>query len=167
MSIDEEHFEIILMNIKNILSFLPKINYITLKHLIYHLHLISSFSQINMMDSNNLSLVFAPTLFNLDLQQLMDTKNYAIKTVKIMIEHYEEIFVSKDKISDGSYLEPSEYQRPMIKCPEQFLKKLNERKEKENDIKNEEKENNESNERKENKEEEREQIEINENKQND
>ena len=167
MSIDEEHFEIILMNIKNILSFLPKINYITLKHLIYHLHLISSFSQINMMDSNNLSLVFAPTLFNLDLQQLMDTKNYAIKTVKIMIEHYEEIFVSKDKISDGSYLEPSEYQRPMIKCPEQFLKKLNERKENKDDIKNEEKENNESNETKENKEEEREQIEINENKQND
>ena len=138
-----------------------------MKHLIYHLHLISSFSQINMMDSNNLSLVFAPTLFNLDLQQLMDTKNYAIKTVKIMIEHYEEIFVSKDKISDGSYLEPSEYQRPMIKCPEQFLKKLNERKENKDDIKNEEKENNESNETKENKEEEREQIEINENKQND
>ena len=123
MAIEEEHFESILTNIQNILSFLPLINYITLKHIIYHLHLVTQFSHINMMDSNNLAMVFGPALFNLDLMQLMDAKNYAIKSVAFLIDNYDKVFIRKEKSSDGSYLEPIEYQHPISKCPDHLLQK--------------------------------------------
>lgn len=125
MSIGEEYFDSILMNIQNILSFLPYSNYVTLKHVIYHLHLISSYSEINLMDSTNLAMVFAPSMFKLELQQLMDSKNYAIKSIVFLIDNYEKVFIRKDKSSNGSYMEPSEYQRPMGKCPESLLKNVN------------------------------------------
>ncbi|GAB1219109.1 hypothetical protein ENUP19_0013G0040 [Entamoeba nuttalli] len=118
---DDSLKELVIKNMKDALSFLPFLNYITLKHVIFHLHLIAQYSQFNLMDSNNLATVFAPVLFSLSIEELMNNKNYAIITIKFLIDNYNDIFTTNNKFIDGSYLEPYNYQIPFGKCPKELL----------------------------------------------
>ncbi|KAL7719964.1 Rho-GAP domain-containing protein [Entamoeba marina] len=109
--IGSEHEDVSVENLKTIISFIPIQHYYVLKHVLYHLKLIDQYSDKNKMDRSNLSKVFAPVLFQLDIPELMDSNNFAIQTVSSMILHYDELF-SSNVVCDGSYSEPSSYQHP-------------------------------------------------------
>lgn len=79
--------------LKSALGQLPQYNYHTLKALIFHLKKIESHSEINMMNSSNLSIVFGPTL-------LGPMKNYDLKAemtsycriVEMILQHADALF---------------------------------------------------------------------------
>eukprot|EP01105_Mastigella_eilhardi_P027308 TRINITY_DN835_c0_g2_i1.p1 TRINITY_DN835_c0_g2~~TRINITY_DN835_c0_g2_i1.p1 ORF type:complete len:1265 (+),score=428.36 TRINITY_DN835_c0_g2_i1:206-4000(+) len=74
---------------------LPCHNQWLLQHLMHFLNVITSYSEANMMHSNNLSIVFTPVLLRqknmmLQLEAGLIATNYLL--VKHMIDHYAEIF---------------------------------------------------------------------------
>ncbi|ELP94962.1 hypothetical protein EIN_251060 [Entamoeba invadens IP1] len=118
IQIDKSYNDIILMNMINAVSFLKLTNYLTLKHVIFHLRLVSQYSRQNLMDVSNLATVFAPAMFSLSLQELMNKDNYAVKTIVFFIENYDKIFISNVHKTVSAYMEPTEYQLPRTKNPQ-------------------------------------------------
>ncbi|XP_063705804.1 rho GTPase-activating protein 15-like [Culicoides brevitarsis] len=70
----------------------------TLKYLIKHLTHVNEYREANLMDSNNLSIVWGPCLFKAahSVDAMHSGKISSInRVVKTMIDHYEEIFEEK------------------------------------------------------------------------
>ncbi|CAB4032420.1 beta-chimaerin-like isoform X1, partial [Paramuricea clavata] len=75
---------------------LPHAHYATLKYIISHLTIVTRFSKDNMMNSENLSIIFGPTLMRLpEEKSLLESQHY-IKLQKLivqsMIDEYETLF---------------------------------------------------------------------------
>ncbi|XP_075054443.1 arf-GAP with Rho-GAP domain, ANK repeat and PH domain-containing protein 1 isoform X2 [Mixophyes fleayi] len=72
---------------QELLQILPPVNMATLKALTGHLHNIQHFSNINKMNVHNLSIVFGPTLFQMD-----GGNNKPAQVVEDLIVYYQPIF---------------------------------------------------------------------------
>ena len=79
----------------NLVSRLPKINYLTLAYLMHHLKRISDKSNINCMTSRNLGIVFGPTLMTGGdgLATLVDTVHHT-RVIELLITYAHQIFGS-------------------------------------------------------------------------
>lgn len=63
---------------------LPKHNYFTLKHLIYHLKRVESNRAINKMEVKSLAMIFGPCLFNRGFEDLQNIRDNIINKYRIV-----------------------------------------------------------------------------------
>ena len=88
--------EEIIQSISDLFNELPEINRLVFCKLLKFLSTISKFSDINLMTPKNLAIVFAPTLFaidikNMDALQFVRVNNLFVDLLEIMIDNYYEI----------------------------------------------------------------------------
>lgn len=89
----------------------------TLKHVLFHLRLVASYADYNFMFASNLAIVFAPVLFPLSIQELINKSNYATQTIEYLINNYTSVFSPDTNRGDGAYMEPETYQMPSSRAP--------------------------------------------------
>uniref|UniRef100_A0AC35TGI7 Rho-GAP domain-containing protein n=1 Tax=Rhabditophanes sp. KR3021 TaxID=114890 RepID=A0AC35TGI7_9BILA len=88
---------------KCILNELPHINYCTLKSLVCHLHEITTHAPINLASIENISKIFAPTLFVVDSvdeklgSHTFQNTSLQMMIVKELLTHYKIIFSVSDE----------------------------------------------------------------------
>ncbi|XP_053320257.1 GEM-interacting protein [Spea bombifrons] len=96
---EESHDHI--QRMKDILCRLPATNYNTLRHLTAHLYRVSQRYDENMMNPNNLGIIFGPTLIrpspgqDVTMTCLIDS-GYQAQAVEFLINNYEKIFGMDD-----------------------------------------------------------------------
>ncbi|XP_069460115.1 GEM-interacting protein isoform X2 [Ambystoma mexicanum] len=93
---------------RNILCRLPATNYNTLRHLIAHLYRVAERFEDNKMSSNNLGIIFGPTLIrpspgnDISMNCLIDS-GYQAQIVEFLILNYERIFGADDLPLSSSF----------------------------------------------------------------
>jgi hypothetical protein len=88
-----------MFQIKSIIHSLPKPNYMVLEHLMRHLHLVSSYSQINKMETSNLALIFSVGLLRSvqeDLSSIM-MSDLQSKIIEAIIQQVDWFFEEDDE----------------------------------------------------------------------
>jgi hypothetical protein len=108
--------------IRNVLSKLPKANYLTLKTICQFLKKVTGYSTYNKMVVTNLSIVFGPCLFRCpsddgtDSPASMSFMSESMKTsqfVKILLDNYSELFEYREPIRTMSEPAPNNPQVPL------------------------------------------------------
>ncbi|XP_078537285.1 GEM-interacting protein isoform X2 [Lissotriton helveticus] len=93
---------------RDIICRLPATNYNTLRHLIAHLYRVAERYEDNKMSSNNLGIIFGPTLIrpspgnDISMTCLIDT-GYQAQIVEFLIINYERIFGADDLPAPSSF----------------------------------------------------------------
>ncbi|KAL6077464.1 Myosin IX [Balamuthia mandrillaris] len=112
-------------SIQQVLALLPSTNKKILERLMGLLHKIIQHADVNLMNVNNLAIVFAPTLLRPPGDQIdiaIQDSSHANNLIKYMIEQYETIFATQsaddaNAEGDAAKAKPGEQQ-------EEFMKKI-------------------------------------------
>ncbi|KAK6620286.1 hypothetical protein RUM44_006687 [Polyplax serrata] len=87
-----------MITLRKLIKELPEHNFETLKHLLYHLKKIVSNSSVNKMETQNLAIVFGPTLLTTsDLMSLVTDTSHQCRIVESLISHVDWFF-SNDNV---------------------------------------------------------------------
>ncbi|XP_058063511.1 uncharacterized protein LOC131213485 [Anopheles bellator] len=84
-----------LIELRALLHRIPPLNYATLKHLMRHLHRVSTHSEINLMDPRNLAIVFGPSVVrsaNESLETAVKDMRHQCQIVEVLINYYQYFF---------------------------------------------------------------------------
>ncbi|XP_058826523.1 uncharacterized protein LOC131686301 isoform X2 [Topomyia yanbarensis] len=84
-----------LIELKQLLKRIPTYNYETLKHLMRHLHAVSTNALVNLMDPRNLAIVFGPSVVrsvNESLETAVKDMKHQCQIVEVLITHYQYFF---------------------------------------------------------------------------
>uniref|UniRef100_A0A182Q0Y8 Rho-GAP domain-containing protein n=1 Tax=Anopheles farauti TaxID=69004 RepID=A0A182Q0Y8_9DIPT len=84
-----------LLELRQLLHRVPPMNYETLKHLMRHLHRVSTHSEVNLMDPRNLAIVFGPSVVrsaNESLETAVKDMRHQCQIVEVLINHYQYFF---------------------------------------------------------------------------
>ncbi|XP_055524818.1 uncharacterized protein LOC129718254 isoform X2 [Wyeomyia smithii] len=84
-----------LIELKQLLKRIPTYNYETLKHLMRHLHAVSTNALVNLMDPRNLAIVFGPSVVrsaNESLETAVKDMKHQCQIVEVLINHYQYFF---------------------------------------------------------------------------
>ncbi|KAJ1172751.1 hypothetical protein NDU88_004593 [Pleurodeles waltl] len=104
---------------RDILCRLPATNYNTLRHLIAHLYRVAERYEDNKMSSNNLGIIFGPTLIrpspgnDISMTCLIDS-GYQAQIVEFLILNYERIFGADDLPTPSSFGSESSLQEAYL-----------------------------------------------------
>ncbi|EEB12293.1 conserved hypothetical protein [Pediculus humanus corporis] len=86
-----------MVTLRKLIKELPEHNFETLKHLLYHLKKIVSKSSVNKMETQNLAIVFGPTLLTTtDLMALVTDTSHQCRIVESLITHVDWFFSNDD-----------------------------------------------------------------------
>lgn len=92
-----ENQKLRLQELKKLIRSLPKHNYYTLKHLVYHLKRVADNSAINKMEAKNLAIVFGPTIVRTEgenMESIVTDMTNQCKIVETLLLHVS-IFYNK------------------------------------------------------------------------
>uniref|UniRef100_A0A182MZI8 Rho-GAP domain-containing protein n=1 Tax=Anopheles dirus TaxID=7168 RepID=A0A182MZI8_9DIPT len=84
-----------LLELRQLLHRVPPMNYETLKHLMRHLHRVSTHSEANLMDPRNLAIVFGPSVVrsaNESLETAVKDMRHQCQIVEVLINYYQYFF---------------------------------------------------------------------------
>uniref|UniRef100_A0A182FMA8 Uncharacterized protein n=1 Tax=Anopheles albimanus TaxID=7167 RepID=A0A182FMA8_ANOAL len=84
-----------LIELRQLLHRIPRLHYETLKHLLRHLHRVSTHSEVNLMDPRNLAIVFGPSVVrsaNESLETAVKDMRHQCQIVEVLINYYQYFF---------------------------------------------------------------------------
>ncbi|XP_053667758.1 uncharacterized protein LOC128718106 [Anopheles marshallii] len=84
-----------LLELRQLLRRVPPMNYETLKHLMRHLHRVSTHNEVNLMDPRNLAIVFGPSVVrsaNESLETAVKDMRHQCQIVEVLINYYQYFF---------------------------------------------------------------------------
>uniref|UniRef100_A0A182W4J0 Rho-GAP domain-containing protein n=1 Tax=Anopheles minimus TaxID=112268 RepID=A0A182W4J0_9DIPT len=84
-----------LLELRQLLRRVPPMNYETLKHLMRHLHRVSTHNEVNLMDARNLAIVFGPSVVrsaNESLETAVKDMRHQCQIVEVLINYYQYFF---------------------------------------------------------------------------
>ena len=73
--------------VKGLIDILPPNNRGTLEYIVSHLKLVTTFAEDNLMDVNNIAIVFAPCLFRNDITRLSAMEIAATQLVNVAFQN--------------------------------------------------------------------------------
>lgn len=92
-----ENSKIRMEELRKIVKSLPKHNYYTLKHIIYHLKRVVDHSAVNKMEAKNLAIVFGPTIVRTDgenMESIVTNMTNQCKIVETLLLHVSIIIIN-------------------------------------------------------------------------